>query len=244
MKQKSLFLKKTLIVISFLGALYAVLSLPIFYVDYIDITGNNKFSDKYIKDAIFPNKVTALYKFSGVAAARVLKKNPYIAEARFTRTFPDKLAIEITERTTSGYVEYINGEYIYIDEEGIVLEVAPFFAEQLPVVVGLNFSAFSLGQPILPENSSAFNVLIELQYLFNRYGLEHDIIRVDLSDENNVHLFLYNIDIEFGGIANADEKIRALKEVLYKIPDYENVKGFLDMNAIHKNELARFRRLT
>jgi len=244
MKRKGIFFKKLITVAGFLGALYLVISLPIFNIDVVEITGNEKFSDNYVKNIIFQNKTQSLYKFNSLNAARELKKNPYIAEARFTKTFPDKLTVEIKERAASGYVEYINGEYIYIDENGVVLEVAPDYTERFPVVVGLNFNSFSLGQPILPENSRAFEALIELQFLFNKYDLENDIIKVDLGDEDNIRFYIYNIDIEFGGIANADEKIRVMKEVLVKIPDYENVKGFLDMNTIHKDELARFRRLT
>jgi len=244
MKRNNVFFKKLSVAVLFFGALYLVLSLPVFNVDVVEITGNGKFSDAYIKNVIFQNKTQSLYKFNGINAARELKKNPYIADARFSKTFPDKLSVIITERAASGYVEYINGEFIYIDEGGVVLEVAPDYTERFPVVVGLNFSSFSLGQPILPENSRAFEALIELQYLFNKYELENDIIRVDLSDEDNIRLYIYDIDIEFGGIANADEKIRVLKEVLVNIPDYQNVKGFLDMNTIHKDELARFRRLT
>jgi len=244
MKRNSVFIKKLFIAVLFAGAMYLVLSLPIFNIDVVEISGNSKFSDAYIKNVIFQNKTRSLYKFSGINAARELKKNPYIAEARVTKIFPDKLSVEIKERAASGYVEYINGEFIYIDEGGVVLEVAPDYTEPFPVVVGLNFNSFSLGQPILPENSRAFEALIELQFLFNKYDLENDIIKVDLGDEDNIRLYIYNIDIEFGNIVNAYEKIRVLKEVLHKIPDYGNVKGFLDMNTIHKDELARFRRLT
>ena len=226
------------------GAAYAVLSLPVFNIDEIVVTGNEKIPDERIKKIINENRGKTLYTFSGAAARRELKQDPYIADARFTRTFPDKLTVAVTERVVSGYVRYMNGEYIYIDGEGTVLEVASEFTERLPVVVGLVFDAFSLGMPILPDNSSAFEALVELQYLFNKYDLEQEIIRVDLSDEDNVRLFVYNIDVDFGGISNADEKTRALKEIIYSIPDYETVNGFLDMNNVYKNELARFRRLT
>jgi len=210
----------------------------------IAITGNDVITDAQILGVMSSNKKKTLYTFSCAAARRELKKNPYIADVGFIRTFPDKLTVEITERVLSGYVQYMNGEYIYIDESGTVLEVAPEFTERLPVVVGLNFSAFSLGRPILPDKGAAFEALVELQYLFNKYELEKEIIKVDLCDEDNIHLYVYNIDVEFGGISNADEKTRALKEIIYSIPDYETVDGFLDMNNIYKNELARFRRLT
>ena len=244
MNRKINLYKKILFLAFISGAVYLTLLLPVFKIDEIIITGNGKLPKSQIEEIIRQNKGKTLYTFSSRTARDELKKNPYIVNVDFTRTFPDKLTVGVTERVLSGYVQYMNGEYIYIDEEGTVLEIAPDYTERLPVVVGLSFNAFSIGQPILPDNSATFDTLVELHYLFNKYELEHEVIRVDLRNENNIHLYVYNIDVDFGDIANADEKIRALKEIIYKIPAYETVNGFLDMNGINKNELARFRRLT
>ena len=226
------------------GSVYFFISLPLFNIEEIEINGNSIIEKEAIVNAITQNKNKTIFTLPYSEVRRELKKNPYLQDVSFIRIFPDKLSVTVTERVLSGYVQYMNGEYLYIDEEGIVLEIAPDYIERLPVVVGIRFNSFSIGAPILPDNSQTFTTLVELQYLFNKYELESEIIKVDLRDESNIHLYIYNIDVEFGDITNADEKTRALKEILFNIPDYEIVNGFLDMNGTGRNELARFRRLT
>ena len=243
-RQKDNYFKLALLTASIAVAIFLVLSLPVFRIDKFEISGNARFSDDTIINYLTQGERISFFSFNTRRARNELLLNPYIARAQIRKVFPNKLSVNITERRVSGYVQFMNSEFIYIDVEGTVLEVSPNFTERLPVVVGLNFSDFSLGHPILPRNSVAFDIIVELQYLFNKYEMEHDIIRVDLSDEYNILIFIYNIIVEFGCIANADEKMRQLREILPNIPDVETVKGFLNMNSLNRNEIARFRRLT
>lgn len=64
-----------------------------------------------------------LLLFSKGRAEKTLEKSPYIASAKLSAKLPHTMKITIKERKARGYVPYM-GSYLYIDEEGRVLEVA------------------------------------------------------------------------------------------------------------------------
>ncbi len=82
--------------------------------------------------------------FSKGRAEKTLEKSPYIASAKISAKLPHTMRITIKERKARGYVPYM-GSYLYIDEEGRVLEVAGICRDALPLVKGLKFDSFTEG---------------------------------------------------------------------------------------------------
>jgi hypothetical protein len=132
------------------------------------------------------------------------------------------------------------GAYLYLDENGRVLEVSTSLADRLPVVIGLKFSGFNVGEKLSVENTSAFDTMATLAQLFNKYELEADIIRVDVSKESDIHIFVRSLDVVFGDISDADKKLRTLVTIIDKMPEEGNVAGFLLLNNINGNPSAMF----
>ena len=62
------------------------------------------------------------------------------------------MVISLTERKVRAYVPYM-GSYLYIDEFGRVLEINSQMSSALPVVTGLKFDTFMLGEKINAENN-------------------------------------------------------------------------------------------
>ena len=54
------------------------------------------------------------------------------------------------------------GSYLYIDEEGRVLEVAGSCRDALPLVKGLKFDSFTEGEILPVQNTDALAVILEI----------------------------------------------------------------------------------
>ena len=209
---------------------------PAFEINDVTVTGNKKVPAGRIMSCCGLDGSANYFTFNaGEAVAAVVASNPYVENVEITKIFPDKLEINVHERKLSGYVKYMNETYLYIDDNGKVLEVSGEILESLPVVAGLNFSRFSVGETLDVENPGSFSVLVSLSKLFAKYELDgFGIKTVDVSNPEDIHIFVNHIDVELGGIKDADEKIRTLKEILKNMPDAENIRGTLNIRKISK----------
>ncbi len=200
-----------------------------FFIKQVEIIGNNRLTAGFIKETTGLHVPVNIFSFHQGRAKKNLLKNTYIESVSITKKLPDTVTINITERHLSGYIEYLKGTFLYLDDKGRVLEVASYYTEKLPVVVGLKFDEVTVGKQLEVENKNAFQTVMTLSLLFNKYSLENDVIRVDVSDSSDIHIFIYNIDVYFGSISDADAKIRYLIAILEKLPDAQTKKGFLDI---------------
>jgi len=238
---------KVFLVLGGLAALcLLVLLSPVFGIAKISVTGNGKVTEADLLSAAGVKQGDNLFSFNaGKADKNVLKNLSYVDSVTFKKVWPNELDISIVERKVSGYVKYMNGSYLYIDENGRVLEVSGSFTENLPVVVGLKFTKFSVGDLLQVDNKTSFSTLVVLTKLFDKYNMQDfSLSQVDVTDSQSIHLYVYNIDVEFGSVADADQKMATLQAALNNMPDLTHIRGVLDLTAISSNGKYIFKILT
>ena len=219
-----------------------VVTSPLFQITEVVVSGTRRISRNTVLEKIGLDDTTNVLTFNILAARRELLKNQYIEDAVFKVDYLNKtISIEIYERTLSGYVHYKNDSYLYIDQHGRVLEVATYGTEKLPIVVGLDFSDFAVGNILDVTNPNSFHNIVTLANLFSKYDMESDFIKVDVSKDNDIRLFTNSLDVSFGGIEDADAKISTLKVIMEDL-NSKNLKGFLDIRDINRS--YHFRMLT
>lgn len=201
---------------------------PLFNIETVNISNNNYVTKQYILETLNLDKnVKNLFAFNTIEGKKKLLENSYIKNVSFQRKLPDILNIIITERKIRGYVPYMNS-YLFIDDEGRIIDVKSSIEEKLPIVVGLSFKSFEVGKILQADNSEAFNVVVEFTKLMTKYELIDDVVRIDVSNTDSIHLYINDIDVIFGNFDDYNWKISALNEILKKLP--ENSKGFLDIS--------------
>jgi cell division septal protein FtsQ len=222
--------------------LFVISSSSIFAVSQIEIFGNNRVRIQEIKTAASAETGINILSFNSGKARRELLANNYIDRVNIEKDLINGvLTITIRERILSGYIEHSSGSFIYIDENGRVLDIKSYYTEKMPIVVGLRFTEFALGQVLNVSNQVSFDCLVTLTQLFNKYEVETDVIRVDLSDSRDIQVLWGNISVSFGDISDADEKVRTAKAIIERLDD-EDIKGFLDISDINKD--PKFKYLT
>ena len=105
-----------------------------------------------------------------------LEKDPYMAKVRIKRILPDKIKIEITERTQIGAVVY-GDNYVVIDKDENVLrktEVEP----QLTLIKGLTISKIEVGQPIEVEEKVQMRQIMDMIVSMNESDMYFKSIEI------------------------------------------------------------------
>ncbi len=208
-------------IVLFVVAFLAIIMLvsPIFHVTNVEITGINKLKKENIIETLkLKGGTENIFAFNSINAKKILKANAYVKDVSIRKIIPDTLQINIKERVPRGYIQNSNA-YLYIDGEGRVLETKAAKDEKLPLLVGLQFEQAVIGQILDVANKESFAVLIDLSKQLEKYSLYENISGVDISDIDNIHIFVNNdnLDVCFGKYMNADWKISAIKEILANI---------------------------
>lgn len=107
-----------------------------FGIDQISITGQRFSSDNAIFEVLGVSKQTSLLRFDARAARARIEALPWIKSARLTRVFPDRLSVEVRERTA--FAIWQRGDTrALIDRHGHVLgQIAAGYDIGMPLVVG------------------------------------------------------------------------------------------------------------
>jgi len=203
---------------------------PIMNVREIILNGNFEISRAQILEDAGLLEDINIFALRPALIRENLSRNTYIKQVDIVRDFRQRsLEITVVERKLSAYVRFRDNTYLFIDSFGMVLESRTAFIERHPVVEGLLFSEFTVGEYLEVENRDAFYSMLALSVLFEAYDIAQDIIRIDLSRDSQIHFYYGNINIQLGSRQDLDLKIRTMMEILPMLESYKHVGGFLFM---------------
>lgn len=227
----------TAIVVIFL--LILIFTSPLFQIKVLNFEGGLKYSKEEILSELKLNIGTNIFMVRPNHIKKYLEAKPYVKSVTISLSFPSELTIKIKERKVRGYVSYIEGTYLYIDEDGRVLESNKTYKEQLPLVEGLDFDRFKLGEILEVKNPKSFEIVVKTAGLLAKYEAEYeavgDILKIDVSDPDNIHIYIKNVDVLLGDLTEYDFKIRKMLTILKDIADDD--KGFLDITNPEKGSI-------
>lgn len=192
-------------------------------------------TDYYTDDAIMAKAGIS----TGMHILQVSKKRsikqisalPYVEMVEIDTVFPSVINMRITERKPIGYVPF-SGTYLSIDKTGQVIDQTQSKeVHKLPVIEGLKFDRFVLGQPLEVENEDKMIAIIEIASLIEKYDLLDQKVRIDVSNVNKIHLYINSLDVIIGEISNIDKKIQWLCEIIE-----QHHMGVLDLSNINKGQ--------
>jgi len=155
-------------------------------------------------------------------------------------TLPDARAITANEGLhPSGFVPYAD-MFLRIDMNGKVLSVTDTVNDDLPIIEGIRFTHFTIGDYLEADNPEVFNSVAVLIRLFMKYELDDNFIhKIDIANLDDIHLYTNNVVVAFGSLRDADEKVRTLKEIMPNLPIAEDMSGKLDIRVIWKQYIFK-----
>jgi len=208
---------------------------PYFHINTVVIDGNYRITQDEIRERLGIGDNTHILLFNARAAQTALLQNTYIGEAHIERVLPGRVDITISERRLTAYVEHMPGSFLFLDDYGRVLEVRTYFFEPLPVLEGLHFTRFQLGEVLEVPDPAAFNVIVQYAQILNQHDLTARVSHINVADAANIRIIIDNIEFNVGGVAHADEKVRTIIEILDNHPSLGLVPGFFDLRELRRD---------
>lgn len=213
-----------------IGLLFILLS-PTFRVKNVTISGNKSFSEEEVKNLVGLGKNTNIFQFmlnnmgnSGDSLSH------YIDRLNVIIQLPNSVKINIEERNVIGYVPY-SGAYLCIDGRGRAVDSTLFIERQVPIILGVGFDDFQLGQVLKAHNQGTYDSLVKLASFLVKYELLGKIIKIDMSNIENIRLYTNETEVLLGGIENLNDKVNSLAAI---IKQQKDLKGILDISDLKR----------
>ncbi len=211
--------------------MWILISLPIFRIDNIEIIGNKSLTSEYlIEELEIEKNKTNIFYYNKKKIEKKLELKPYIKKVKIEKKIPSNVKVIILEREALLYLHYKNNEYIYIDKEGIVLEVSEGKKEDVPEIIGIKYEIFNLGEKLNTENGLKIKGIYDLLNKMERYGLNMKKIKIDLQDRRKIKMNYNNVQIHIGELSELDYKVRMLKGITDALVDRGELIGVIDIS--------------
>lgn len=185
------FLSKILVII--FGLIVAIILIFVsgaFDISEIIVEGNNYISKEQIISFSEIEMNTNIFSVSKKDVYQKIKENAYIDDVRIKKVFPNKIKLIVKERKKAYRVSIASG-FIYIDNQGYVLEIANFSAE-LPILMGLSTDLTNVkpNSRLNNEDLKKMNMVIKIMDVANSNNFEKLITKIDISDSSNYTIYL------------------------------------------------------
>ena len=224
--------------IALISLIFLLLMLsPWLYISNIKVEGLKTLDQANVIKQLSLDKPTNILSFNSFVAKKRLKENYYVEDVTVKKKLPNTVTITIKERDIVGYIPYSNS-YLFIDKSGMVIDTKQSFTQNLPIIYGLSFDSFTIGKKLKTDNQDAFLVVMEItNYIKDKEQLAN-ILKIDVSDLQDIHLYMDKIDIVFGNTDAINIKMNTLNEILKNFTPQE--KGFLYINDISKLPIFKY----
>ena len=150
-----------------------------------------------------------------------IKNNSYVENVKIKRKLPNAIEIQIEERTPK-YQLKSDSQYIYIDEQGYILEVNSD-AKDLTTIVGYQTTDFTIGNKIEESDIEKINNIPQIIQELEKNNLLNELTSIDIKDKNDYIVNFENLHkvAHLGNMTSLNEKMNFVKEIMSKEQDYE-----------------------
>ncbi|MEG0951539.1 MAG: FtsQ-type POTRA domain-containing protein [Niameybacter sp.] len=200
--------------------------MPIWYIQDIILVGNHYYKGSEILKVAAIDKGMHPLSINTRASGIAIETLPFIQNATVRYEFPNTLQVEVNEKRPLGYVTF-HDRYLCINGDGTVLEESQEKRLKLPLLEGLQFEYFVIGEKLGIENDEKIRLMNEMIAVLDKYSFTEKVTSIDLSNLEEIHLYVDKLDVIIGNIRDFDKKIKWLVKV------HEGyTMGILDLTSI------------
>lgn len=218
-----------------------VFMMPVCYVQSIEVKHNYFYSTEEIVE-VSGMSSKHLLDFNAFSAKNRLLQLTYIEDIKMSYAFPGKITIEVKEKAPYAYAKF-KGNYLCINEQGQVIEQSQDKYHDIPVISGLKFSEFKLGETLPILNEEHWFVAQEVMEKLAKYDYVNKINEIDVHNIEEIHLYVDKLDVIMGDIGDFDKKIVLLIQA-YEGNDINLSVGELDISGLSKTSYATLKQNT
>jgi cell division protein FtsQ len=150
-------------------------------LDQVEISGNRFVSDAAVSSVFVPDVGRSILRVPLNARRQELEALPWIESAVLQRVLPNRIRVEVTERTPIAFLRLPN-DLALIDAHGVILE-RPLEADfHFPVIGGIDDGTAPQDRELRMQNFAEFLKEIEMV----RVGADDQVSEADLSDGQDI----------------------------------------------------------
>jgi len=203
---------------------------PIFHIQEIVVQGTVRVCQTEIRDRLRLEIGDNILMFNAANARERILGNPNIGNVTFVRDMPDRLYVVVHERRPSAYVEHVSN-FLVLDDVGYVLDVRRHMDVSLPLLEGLQFTRYQLGEVLEVANPTDFSAIVHYTQLLITHDLLHTITHINVSDPTNIRILANYMEFHVGCTTDADYKVRTIGQMLEASPSAGIMRGYVDMRV-------------
>ena len=236
-REEYLFRVKLTIAGIFLLALLIGIVLGVFRIRKVEVTGNTRHSAEEIKNALIYDFQTSntLFFCWKYRHAEPEPLTPFLNSVQAKMVSPSGVRITVEEKGLVSMVQY-NGSNVYIDADGVVMEITDKTYEGVIPANGIMMEQPVLYQKLPVSNTALLRTMLSVSEMLRNTDLTIDSLSFD--DNLSITAWLGNIEVLLGQDEYMEEKIANLKTIY---PQIAGQTGTLNMSAFTgKSEMITY----
>ena len=207
---------------------------PVFNINEISVSGNNKIQATEIESLSQLNIEQNIFRFSKETVKNNIKQNAYIDSVEIKRKLPNKIEINVTERTPAYQIKFGNA-FAYIDEKGNILEINEEDLK-LPLITGYKTQVedFKAGNMMQEEDVTKLDTVNSIIRVSKSNEIYDLITSIDITNDEE-----YKVEFKgegktayLGDASNINDRILLLKEILLKEKGNQGEIFINDLNKV------------
>lgn len=219
-----------ILIILLVGGISAyLLTSPSFSIQEILINGNSKLSSQQISGLAEIKNGDNIFSKLSIAMKVKLKQNGYIEDVEINKIYPNKIEINVTERKQQFQIKTEAEGYIYIDEQGYILEYAMDKLE-LPTIIGMDITINNVEtlHRLGEEDLDKMENILQIREQCKNIEIADKITQYEVINEYIINLESTGIAINLGDATNLKNRMYYVNAILKQ---EEGNKGVIYVNG-------------
>lgn len=215
-KRKSILIIMMLIII--IGGIGSyLLTSPNFNITEIEIIGNQQIKSEQVMQSAKIKKGDNIFSKPGIVMKVELEQNGYIENAEIKKIYPNKIEIRIKERKKQFQIKLETEGYIYIDEQGYLLEHGTEKIE-VPTIIGMDIKQEDRTtlHRLSEKDLNKMENILQIREQCKKIQIEDKITQIQVKDEYILLLENEGITINLGNASNLKNRMYYVNAILKK----------------------------
>ena len=210
--RKILLIILLVIVISICLGAYLLTS-PTFKIQEISVKGNEQLPKEKVEQLAEVKKGDNIFSKVGEVLKVKLKQNGYIEDTKINKIYPHKIEIEIKERKKRFQIKTESEKYIYIDEQGYILDCSTEKLE-ITTIIGMDITEISNKKRLDEKDLNKVENILQILDECKKIEIADKITQIQVKDDYILELENNGITINLGDVTNLKNRMYYVNAIL------------------------------
>lgn len=206
-KRKKILISFLIVIILMSVGAYLYTS-PIFKIQEILIKGNSQLSSQKIRELSEIANGDNIFSIINIVTKVKLKQNGYIEDVTISKTYPNKIEIQVKERNKQFQIKTETALFVNIDEQGYILDCSSDKLE-IPTIIGMDITENELGtkKRLDEKELNKMENILQIKEQFKILEIADKITEIRVTDEYIVSLENDSLIINLGDATNLKNRM-------------------------------------